>query len=379
MFRMLAEFRYRLILSLLSAVCLSCGSTTEDTMPGPDPLPTEVTLPELCDALARAECERLDRCEQLYAPWTIETCQVWQRESKCSALAGQYAKVESLGHIKYAPKQAAVCRDAIAAGECSFGFERDLWSESACVTVVEGLGVEGSECTLPQSCADGLVCDASSRVCPGICRLLKQNNESCGGDERCVDGLFCSVTARVCRVAVSIGSPCELSSQGNSCVDGSFCDASVLTGNTCVLSRGRNTGCSSPYECASGLSCIRNLCSGGKVGDTCFSDANCDLGLSCNSSGRCAVPASEGGSCSDSVPCVAGLSCLTAEMTSSCSPRPVLGESCAESQACLIGRCADGTCIDAVADGGVCMSDEECLPGRDCNDGLCAPSFACRL
>lgn len=376
---MLAKYRLRIVFALSLTTGFGCDSSMEDTMPGPDPLPTEVALVDLCDVLAKAECERLDRCGQLYAPWSMATCQVWQRESKCSALAGQYAKVEGLGHIQYDSEQAASCRDAIAGGDCSSGFERALWSEPACQTVAKGLGQEGSECTLSQSCGEGLVCDASSRVCPGICRLLRQNNESCGGDDRCVEGLFCSVTARVCRVAVSLGSPCELSSQGNSCVDGTFCDASVLTGNTCVLARGRNTGCSSPYECASGLSCIRNLCSGGKVGDTCLSDSNCDLGLNCNSAGQCAVPAAEGASCSEATPCVAGLSCLTEEMDSRCTPRPVLGDSCAENQPCLIGRCSDGTCVDAVPDGGGCVNDEECLPGRDCNDGLCAPSFACRL
>ena len=377
--RMLAKYTSKVVFALLFVASFGCGSSTEDAMPVADPIPTEVSLSELCDVLAKAECERLDRCGKLYAPWSMATCQVWQKESKCSALAGQYAKVEGLGHIQYEPTQAAMCRDAIAVGDCSLGFERELWSESACTAVVTGLGQEGSECTLSQACQEGLVCDASARVCPGICRLFKENNESCGGNDQCSEGLFCSVTARVCRVSVSLGSPCELSSQGNSCVDGTFCDASVLTGNTCVLSRGRNTGCSSPYECASGLSCIRNLCSGGKVGDTCFSDTNCDLGLSCNSTGQCAVPVDAGASCSDAVPCLAGLSCFAEDMENRCIPRPVLGESCAGNQPCLIGNCANETCVDAVVDGGACMNSDECLPGRICNDGLCAPSFACRL
>jgi len=364
----------------LGFLALACSEPEPTMMEPAPPLPTEVSLDDFCVVAAKAECERLDRCDRLYEPWSLETCESWQLDSKCSALADQYRKIQNLGHIMYDASAAASCRDEISDGACTDGFDRDLWSVPACQNVVTGLSQEGAECTLQQACAEGLSCDASEQVCPGICRLLRGNNDGCGGDDFCEPGLFCALTARVCRVAVALGAPCELSSQGNSCTEGSFCDASSPTGSVCALARGRNTGCTSPYQCASGLRCINSLCSGGKTGDTCVRDSNCDQGLRCAPNGRCAVPVSEGGTCNvEDLPCVAGLACVTEEMAGTCVKRPVLGEECSEMKPCLLGRCLDSACTAAASDGASCMSDEDCLPGRDCNDGLCSPSFACRL
>ena len=368
-------------LSLLTLfVLVSCDDDPPEMMMPVDPLPTEVPLSDFCAAAAKAECARLQKCERLYAPWSIATCESWQIDSKCSALADQYGKIEGLGHITYDPKQAATCRDAISADDCTQGFDKNLWEIDACQSVVTGLSKEGASCTLQQACEDGLHCDASTDVCPGICRTLKGNNDPCGGDDLCGPGLFCSLTARVCRAVVAFGAPCESSSQGNSCTEGTFCDGSSPSGAVCVVGRGRNTGCTSSYECASAMPCLKNLCSDGKLGDTCLGDTNCDPGMRCAANGRCAVPASEAAACNtNDQPCVAGLACLTEDMMSTCVQRPVLGEECSDMKPCLLGRCMDEVCVTATADGAACMSTEDCLPGRYCNDGLCSPAFACRL
>jgi hypothetical protein len=370
-----------LLLSAILFSFLACDDPPPRMMMGPPPLPTEVALADFCATTATAECFRLEQCSRLYAPWSLATCESWQIDSKCSALADQYGKLQSLGHIVYDATQAAACRDSIfLPSDCGPGFDRDFLATEVCQTVVRGLSQEGASCTISQACVDGLTCDASAQVCPGTCRTLKGNNDICGGDDVCGPGLFCALNARVCRAVVALGAPCGSSSQGNSCVAGSFCDNSSPTGALCVRGRGRNTGCTTDYECADSMRCFKNLCSAGKDGDTCLRDSNCDAGLRCSAVSRCAVPSVETAECNiDSQPCVHGLACVEEEMLSTCVARPVLGESCSEFKPCLLGRCVDDQCVAAAADGGACMSREDCLPGRFCNDGLCAPDFACRL
>lgn len=363
------------------ATLASCGADAPMMMAPPPPEPM-VELPVLCEELAKADCARLAACGALPPPFTEQVCILRQTHTQCSVIADQLIKTVALGHLSYDVAQAGKCRDEVSTAQCTEGITRDLFATSGCSQLVTGLSGAGAGCTLQVACIDGLFCDVSAQRCPGTCNAFAQNNSPCGGGELCDPSLFCSIQVRRCRARAGLGAPCELSMQGNSCVDSTFCDGSQPGGAVCAPARGRGTGCRSDFECAAGASCLRSRCSIGEEGDTCNSNFDCKGDLLCGGDDKCHVAAGDGEDCSTAgIPCAEGLACsATAMGAETCVLQPVEGGACEMTgPACYYSQCVNGTCAAAVADGGACTSVSECLPGRICDDGLCAGALACRL
>jgi hypothetical protein len=367
----------RLFLPLLLALG-ACGG--EDPPPAPPGPPTELALSELCAALAEAECGRLAGCGLLSGPLDAASCATRVDTVRCAPIVAQLGKASAAGHVRYDPKGGAACRDATLAVPCSVGLEHDVLAPAACEAMVQSASPVGGACAGDYACVDMAWCDLSNRACPGVCRAFLGANETCGeASQRCADGLFCSPSNRRCRARVALGAPCEQAIE-NSCVDGFFCDGSQPGGPLCSPVRGRNTGCTTPLQCAPGLACVRGLCSGGELGDRCESAADCRTGLACGGDRKCGVPIVADAACDPlGLPCREGLACTSSAGASLCRAQARLGEACDGTVACYLGRCADGVCAPLSPDGGACESAADCLPLRACTEKVCGVRFACGL
>lgn len=343
---------------------IACGGKEEPPPPEEQPIP----LTGLCEAIAQADCERLSTCGRLRAPLDMAGCVAQQRELMCRPDQAAIEAAVQAGALAYFELAARSCRAEVAALDCEVGFQHDLLALPGCRGMVEPLAQEGEGCAISLACGEGLYCDPGS-ACPGTCKTLGQNNAPCGFDQPCDAPFFCSVTGMRCRARIDLNGVCELALSGNACLDGGFCDASQPGNATCVPVRGRNQGCNSPFECIPGHQCISNRCSAGLSGDACNSAADCENELVC-SGGNCVEPGALDETCMQGAkPCALGLTCTSTQGMNACQPSPVTGQICEND--CFLGRCVDGRCQAATADGEVCGGSAECLPGRVC-DGRCA-------
>jgi hypothetical protein len=352
----------------------ACSDDPPEMMPPPvDPgLPLE----KLCVEIAAADCARLDTCGLLGAPFDLERCKARQ-QGRCQGYQDAVSAAVATGELTYFELSAKQCRERIKSLGCEAGVDYDWQKESDCTAMFAGMRGDGEGCTLPVSCTDGHFCDG--RVsCPGQCRKERTNNEMCSGLDPCTAGFFCASPALRCHGRVALGAPCETSIAGNACVDGTFCDTSQPGAPECAPVRGRGTGCQSTFECAVGLRCYANRCSGGELGDTCLADVDCLAGTRCVA-GYCRMIKTEGAECAANVECAEGFSCPVdmMTMTGTCTPQRVLGSSCAGALTpCYQARCdvADQTCVAPLADGAACALPRDCLPGRACTEGQCTPA-----
>lgn len=342
---------------------------------GPPP-PPAVTLENLCAELARVDCDRLAACGTRTATLSAAQCSLRMSKVDCGPIAEQLSKAVAMGMATFDAAKGDACRSAVGARACEIPLERSVFEEEACAQMVAGAREVGQSCSDGTFCKDGLWCDASAMTCPGQCRAFKKNAEACGFDAPCEEGFFCSATARVCRARVALGSRCETSLAGNSCAGASFCENNV-GGATCVAVRGRKTGCTSPYQCAAGLSCIANLCSGGLDGDTCEGTGDCEKTLVCAPDGKCRKPVAGGEVCTQgAAPCREGFTCTASAGMSLCAAKRSLGERCGS---CYLSRCVNGTCAALAEDGAACATRDDCYPGRACVMSRCVVPFVCAL
>lgn len=356
---------------MLFFACAAGGAACSGSSGGPE-TSAAITLDNLCATFAKADCDRLQRCDALKPPIDRERCLFRQEKVRCAPYAGALKRAIDGGELTYSEPGARRCRDRISALDCAIGFDYDYFRDPACADLAGGQGRAGARCSLPSSCASGLFC-RSPATCPGVCQALKGNNDPCSPSEPCTKDLFCAVTGMRCRGRAGLNAPCEMAISGSSCADGSFCDQSGVGTPRCTVVRGRGNGCLTPYECAPGLRCINSLCSGGMERDTCVTDADCGGTLRCGG-GRCVAPALERAACASSKPCAEGLVCTSSAAMTACTKGLASGAQCSPTRPCYLGRCVNGTCAVLIADQESCASTEECLPGRACAMGRCTPA-----
>jgi hypothetical protein len=337
-----------------------------DPMPPPDETP--IQLRSLCTELARADCDRLNACGTLSAPFDLALCRLRQEHVACAPVQAALQASFDAGSLMYFELAARDCRAAIANLPCTVGLQHELLGLDACGAMIAGVGDDGDPCHLGLACADGFRCAAEGE-CPGRCRAYRQNNETCGIGNFCAPDLYCSVTGMRCRARVDLSGVCELSLDNNACRDGGFCDSSNPARMTCIPVRGRGQGCTSSFECIIGARCINSRCSAGEVGDTCGDTDDCSPGLACQA-GACAVPLAIDQPCSpNSLPCAEGLACTSSVGVTACHPRPTAGVRCDAD--CYLSRCSGGVCAPAVLPEEACAATAECFPGHACEMSVC--------
>lgn len=347
---------------LLWSVLLVLGCGDDAGLVGP---PTEVSIGAFCDRMAEASCRRVASCGYDSAGFDSTTCEAFQRDVVCAPFIRAVARAEQAGELSWLAVAAQRCVDTLGGSNCETGVVVDLLGVPECQAALAPLASDGESCTMAISCVEGTFCNASA-TCPGACQALARVNENCSPSTPCEAGTFCALAAMRCLPQSDLGAVCETLAQGPSCREGSFCDGSQPGDARCVAGRGRNGGCQSNAECAAGLSCIANRCSGGETGDSCGSDLDCRGSRRCGQ-GRCQVPSADGQACSGPDICAYGLGCA---MT--CQVGVASGESCDESTACAGGgRCVQDQCVPRRADGESCSLADECLDGRLCIDGVC--------
>ena len=365
-----APVHARWIVAPLMCLVAGCGSSDGDDGAS---TPSEVALTDLCAVLAEADCRRLEACGVFATPIDRMACERRQRDRWCDPTRSALQTALDLGQISYGPSQAVACRDAVGRRGCDIGFDSSILNIDECRAMIAGQSEVGQACEVSIACQDGLFCGFVD-TCPGTCAAFAQNNEPCEFPAVCAPGLYCALPAMRCRAQAALGAACELSLFGNSCQSGSFCDSSQPGQAVCAPVRGRGAGCTSPFQCVEAAQCINNRCSAGLEGDGCVVPADCALSLECVD-GRCVAAIGVNQDCGSSRPCSEGLTCTSTQGQMLCRPQLPRGAPCAPDDACYLGRCVDGACVERLTAGQVCTTAEACLSG-DC-DGVCRARPAC--
>ena len=179
------------------------------------------------------------------------------------------------------------------------------------------------------------LCDALA-VAPGASNLASQIDQ-CASQIKslgCNESLSCKITG-----SLADGAACGASSQ----CSGGVCTTSGPADPNTELQCGK---------CSSFVA----------VGGDC-TNASCDPTTGACEQNKCAAYVQQGADCT-SAPCKSGLLCDSTSHT--CQPYPTKGQPC--SLACAFPeKCAGGTCIDPVQQGGACPTGFECASNLTCD------------
>ncbi len=238
-----------------------------------------------------------------------------------------------------------------------------------------GPGVIG-QCTGPQDCADGQVCDG------GQCRACQ--GDECGTPadcnlDGCDAGFTCNTATGVCEedVVTPTGTPCQSCSTADECGDGWKC-APLINGNSCLPPCASNDDCSTGWSCQAGnctpenfncSGCITDGCPAGQacspgsnacvgaaaVCDSCASDWECGDGKACN--GGVCVTRCAGGVCPSGGTCGA-----TANGVSTCSDE--CADVCNPVCSGATPHCLEGGCVE-------CRDSTDCAGDSVCTNNTC--------
>lgn len=216
---------------------------------------------------------------------------------------------------------------------------------SACQDVFQGTVAEGGDCITAEDCAAG-TCDIGQGDCAGTCAP----GSDCFGNT-CDDTQYCDDVAQDCVDLKADGETCEGNGQ---CADGLGCyfaDANASDG-TCTPfgSAAQGDYCDVNSDCADGLVCtLDDTCEPYMLladGEECewFGDFPCEPGLACTDIddttflGTCGAPQGDGESCFWDAECELGLWCDND--AGSCTPLLADGATCADDGECSTGYCA---------------------------------------
>ncbi|MEO6418548.1 MAG: hypothetical protein ABIP39_04035 [Polyangiaceae bacterium] len=244
----------------------------------------------------------------------------------------------------------------------------------------DGCGAQGRDpaCVAPPgSLAPGAMCSSSLQCGSTFCQTIHVMDEPdvCGplpiaigapceriGTE-CVTGAQCEDGT-----CVALLQPAK---NGLGCDQGSDCKSGVCDGQTkvCRAPEPAGTACAFPFDCATGLACIKNVCAP-QIGE----GGACETGMT---------------DTFQSPGCGPGLLCDPAMQVCVAIHFAQAGQACDDALTyCEIGTCnvastgGNGTCPQVIADGAACLSaaDATCDSFAECIGGTCvlSPSPAFR-
>jgi hypothetical protein len=344
--------RRQLLIPLLVLALAACGD--DDATPStdaaladaapPDGPPGEATTVEsFCHEVATRLCAGLESCGCRFdvRPYDATTC-VEARTTACVSGAAPIAADIAAGRASFVEHTVTSCY-------------ADTAALAAACTTYPGFGGP-----LPASCGSAIV---STAALGAPCQL------STGGLAFCAGGT--GVCADVCTALPAPGEPCLGDSPGF-CGPGLVCD-----GGNCTAPRASGATCTSASACADGLVCDTrgsHICVAPlAAGSACAENGQCATGLACDpGSGTCTALAGEGDACGDvDGACGAGRACEQAPETRTCGTPDAAGAMCMSDDTCATGLdCDSGTheCTAPPGEGAACP-DHHCAAGLTCDDG----------
>lgn len=296
-----------------------------------------------------------------YDPQAADSCLTTMQTTSCSSFSQGLPPLRAMtlfepafcGDIGQATRQIAdsCLSNTDCVGDSVFcdgaEYSGSTATNGTCVT----LGDEGTACTFPEDCSEGLYCDAN-----GECARPPGDGESC--TNLCQSGLVCNRQVNQCK---------PLGGDGDPCSEAAECQPSLACGadNTCQAPPGDGEQC---FErCAAGLRCNFQTTTCEPLpgqGEDCTSA--CAAGLTCASDFTCQPVANAGESCA-SAACVDGLEC---DASSTCTAASVVGEACQAGECAWYATCATaGTCEALPSLGEQCSG--ECINPAICSGGSC--------
>jgi hypothetical protein len=378
--------------ALALGIVAGCGSSKPDTGAhggsgggssafdcGLPPVPLE----DSCGALARAECRRWDRCNQL-AHASLGAC-VLDLEARC---VKDWLKAPlAAGKVRYDGEAYACCWDDIAEkSSCLYDVPRLRAERAACTGYVIKLDPPGSKCEGP-TCRGGS-CRIDDR-CPGVCVLYAKKGEPCTNG--CEPGTLCDTgydgATETCFGIAAAGEACGYAPTLAFCDSGSWCDApdGSATG-VCKPLPGLGEPCVSATRTCDGTTICRldGKCGElGAVDDNCYHDWQCLPELYCTGSasklGKCTLRAPDGGPCDTAFDNCAFPASCSKESGTCVLTHPGLGDPCdpAQGRYCGTGYCAaDGRCAPGKAKGEICTAGAGECAGACGRFGLCRDTCA---
>jgi hypothetical protein len=206
------------------------------------------------------------------------------------------------------------CDACSSSGQCSV--KETCESQSRLCSLKPGWGtqcVANQDCQAGSWCKQGLCLDRSQ---VSLCPL--------GTNAECPQGLRCNVSTTVCEEDLGC-------STNDDCSGGEVCN---VGSRVCVP---RCTVETQATVCAAGERCVSERCV------QCASNAECGVGLICNTTGQCAA----GDRCYTDRDCLVPLSCFV--QTGACLPKPppcISDDDCTSLQRCAVssGLCVPKAC-----------------------------------
>lgn len=222
---------------------------------GCDSNSNEVPLSQFGQRSADAVCDKVYQCctlsdAELTAHMRYSggraACGSKNRDSMgfWAAVIGQE---QDKGRLAYDPKLAHRCLEAFAATTCD-GHKRNVVIEG-CDTFITPKTPAGSPCQASESCIGGSCVDAGENK-EGVCQAFATENTSCA-ERSCAKGLRCDATSKLCVPQRPNGEACQTNAecQSQGC-NGRNPDAG--SPGTCGVKGGEQTTCFVTTGCSFG-------------------------------------------------------------------------------------------------------------------------------
>lgn len=350
--------RWESCAALLALNCvIACGAKTDGDAAGsgfsnvdPDKVQTRE---QFLDALVVVACE-IVRCNN--------TLNISQEE--CVVATGKSLRAtigSTTANRSYEPAAGARCIEAASNASCVDYFTDDETVEVACADVFSGGKASGETCASDE-CQVGLFCDDTT--CPGVCRVLPQQGETCVAE--CAIGLTCidaSTSSDLLRAGHCEARGAEGAECGDSVRD---CDGGLVCDDA-----------QSPPKCRPFDDVLKPVA----IGEACREDFQCGFGSFCSgslasASRVCTKLVTEGGACGAYDRCEWPLFCGGTAGERTCQAPKQIGEPCAEFGACQDGACIANVCQERADLGGACSEDLGCY-SFSCEAGVCVAQPSC--
>jgi hypothetical protein len=348
-----------------------------DAAPPDGPPGTPTTVDAFCHEVATRLCAGLGSCGCRFdvRPYDATTC-VEARTAACVTGAAPIAADIAAGRAGFVEPRVAACyadTDALAAA-CTIntGFGGPL--PASCSFAIVSTAALGAPCQLSTG---GLAfCAGGTGVCADVCTALPAPGEPCLGDSPgfCGPELVCD--GGNCTAPRAAGAACAAV---DACADGLVCD--TLGSHSCVAPLAATAACESTRQCATGLACSVGACTAlAGEGDGCGDVVGaCGAGRGCEQAPEtrtCGTPDAAGEMCMSDDTCVTGLDCDS--NTHVCTAPPGENQPCPDRHCAAGLTCSDGkgTCIALPGLGEPCANgDRFCADGLGCDfsDNTCEP------